>query len=77
MRLMMRDVEVAHAHGEVDRIDVVERRRQRQQMRREEDKRERRQALAHVKVPDAKLADGVPVAASGSRGPTTERIESM
>jgi hypothetical protein len=40
MRLMARDVEVADAEREVDRIDVVERARQRREMRDEEDRRE-------------------------------------
>ena len=45
MRPVRRDVEVADTEGEVDRVDVLERRRQERQVREREDERQRGQRL--------------------------------
>ena len=47
MRLMLCDVEVAHAEREVDRIDVFERRGEEREVGREKDQRKRGQPAAH------------------------------
>ncbi len=47
MGLVLRDVEVGDAEGEIDRVDVFERRRQEPEVRRDEQERERRQGRAH------------------------------
>jgi hypothetical protein len=56
---MFGDVEVRDTQGEVDRVDVVERRRQEEQVRRQEDHRERRNGFLQEREtkPDG---DGVP-----------------
>src|SRR6185436_15286367 len=41
VRLVLRDVELAHAQREVDRVEVFERRRQEREVRREEQEGER------------------------------------
>ena len=47
MGLVLRDVEVGDAEGEIDRVDVFERRRQEPEVRRDEQERERRKGCAH------------------------------
>ena len=49
MRLMARDVEVADAEREVDRVEIFERRRQERQVEREEEQRERRRRQSRAK----------------------------
>ncbi len=48
MRLVLRDVEVPDAQGEVDGIEILERGRQERNVGRKEDKRERRYRFAQV-----------------------------
>ena len=75
MRLMVRDVEVAHAERKVDRVEIFECAREQREVEREEQEQRRDAGCAHPPTQDAAEAPRSDCPA-GTRGDRPSRIDS-